>query len=98
MFVQNFSIPDVTSELIDSVEANTTTWEAMVSSLCHRLVRRHYNSIKDAHGCAHQTISDVLELIVEEPTTSMMNKTTSTALAHLGAVDYDSLVHALSTD
>ena len=90
LFVQNFSVPDVTSELIDSVEANTTTWAAMVSS--------QYNSANDARGRAHQTISDILEPIVEEPTPSIVNMITSTALEHLAAVDYDTLVYALSTD
>ena len=33
LFVQNFTVPDLTAELIDTVESTTDTWDAMVDSL-----------------------------------------------------------------
>ena len=39
-FIQNFTIPYLTAELIKSVENNTYTCDAMVDHLCRHLARR----------------------------------------------------------
>ena len=33
LFVQNFTVPDLTAELIESVENSTESWEALVDQL-----------------------------------------------------------------
>ena len=38
-FVHNFTCPGLTSELIESVEVATSTWEEMLNELHHRLAR-----------------------------------------------------------
>ena len=52
-FVHNFALPGITSELIESVEMATDTWEEMVSELCHRLARRSIHDKNFATSNAH---------------------------------------------
>ena len=40
LFVQNFTVPDLTAELIDTIENTTDTWDAMVDSLHQCLAKR----------------------------------------------------------
>ena len=53
IFVQNFTVPDLTSELIESVEATTVTWDAMVDKLCHCIVKQTVVAQNVARRKAH---------------------------------------------
>ena len=51
--VHNFTLPGITSELIESVETATDTWEEMVSELRHRLAFRSIHDKNFASSNAH---------------------------------------------
>jgi hypothetical protein len=56
LFIQNFTVPDLTAELIESVENNTETWDAMVDQLRRRLARRTIHSNDVARRKAHYAL------------------------------------------
>ena len=58
LFIQNFTVPDLTAELIESVENNTQTWEALVDQLFCRLSRRTIHAKDIAYIKAHQSIME----------------------------------------
>ena len=55
LFVHQFSVTNLTADLIDTVESTTETWEAMVDSLRHRLARRSIHSQRSIQRNAHHT-------------------------------------------
>jgi len=90
-FVQNFSVPDFTADLIDTVEQTTNTWDAMVSSLRQRIARRTINDRETAKRKAHMT--------VDTDTTQLMPaRRSQMAEASPQMSEMDAFVNALAQD
>ena len=58
-FAHNFACPGLTSELIESAEVATSTWEEMVNELCHRLACRSIHDKNFANSNAHLVNHDL---------------------------------------
>ena len=53
LFIQNFTVPDLTDILIESVESVTDTWYAMVDELRRSIARRMANSVHYSQSNAY---------------------------------------------
>ena len=67
LFIQNFTVPDLTDILIESVESVTDTWYAMVDELRRRIARRMANSVHYSQSNAYNLQK------VKHPTTCITN-------------------------
>ena len=101
LFVQNFTVPDLTDNLIENVESTTDTWDAMVDELRRRLAKRNAHSVDVAKRRAHNMVSEQIE---EEETTDMdltnhINQTNfQTSDIQLNDSSINALINTLNTD
>ena len=56
LFIQNFTVPDLTATLIENVESSTQTWEALVDQLRRRIARRTIHATDAASRRANQAL------------------------------------------
>ena len=100
LFVQNFTVPDLTDNLIENVESTTDTWDAMVDELRRRLAKRNAHSVDVAKRRAHNMVSEQME---EENTdialTNHINHTNfQTPDIQLNDSSINALINTLNTD
>ena len=95
-FVHDFTLPGITSELIESVETATDTWEEMVSELRHRLAKRSIHDKNFASSNAHLMNQEVDGIVAQVNNTQLV----LTPPMMMNAVQHDlvSFVNALSSD
>ena len=96
LFIQNFTVPDLTTEFIESVENNTDTWDDMVGQLRRRLARRTIHAVCVARRKAHQTL-----MHAPVPTCSNATFTDFDLCAHssiMNAMNGSAFTNALSVD
>jgi len=101
LFVQNFTVPDLTAELIESVEATTETWDDMVNELRHRLAKRTISAKQEGKRKAHMTLQEESNTIVPSFSQSQhLVNNTSLDLSNIDLSDnhLDAYVHAVSQD
>ena len=99
LFVQNFSVPDLTADLIDSVESTTESWDAMIDSLRRRLANHSAHSKTVAKRNPHlSTIDDFLELHAPSLRTFSSPSVSPTFTLTEDMVASPAFINALSSD
>jgi len=102
LFVQNFTVPDLTAELIESVESTTETWEDMVNELRHRLAKCTIAARNEGKRRAHLTTQDTHDSDLTMTTQDLASTSRNIAcnLSSLAIDDsyLDSYVHMLAQD
>ena len=95
-FVHDFALPGIASELIESIETATDTWEEMVSELHQRLARRSVHDKNFASSNAHLVNQEVDGIVAQMDNTQLV----LTPTMMINAVQHDlvSFVNALSSD
>ena len=94
LFIQNFHVPDLTDNLIENVEHNTDTWDAMVDDLRRRLAKRNHHALEDARGRAHQAVTAYDEDYNDETPTSQPEISASI----FQALNHPAFINALNSD
>ena len=98
LFVTNFTHPDHTAEMIDSVEATTTTWDAMVNALRRRIAKRRIRDLKTASVHAKQAIVEPSPSPIDVPDSAFSMDALINHLSTASPTQFEALINALSTD
>ena len=101
LFIQNFTVPDLTVELIESVENSPETWDALVDHLHRHLARRTIFAKNIAHRKAHQALTTSPSTQSYTPSNAYASFTgfnISTPEATMEAMHTHAFIYALSVD
>ena len=95
-FAHSFTCPGLTSELIESVEVATSTWEEMVNELCHRLACRSIHDKNFENLNAHLISHDLDSSMSQVNNTQLM--TLPPMMINAVQQDMTRFINALSQD
>ena len=103
LFVQNFTLLDVTAEMIENVESTTETWDDMVDALRLRMAKRVATDKDVAKRRAHLTVQDTepapcLPTIPEQPSSEISIHEVAAFLCHASPEDTTVFANLLAQD
>ena len=93
LFIQNFTAPDLTAELIESVENSSSSWDAMVDQLCRRLIRRTIHATAVVRGKACQT----LMCVPSEPLCAPVPTSSNASFADFDLSSHSSIMNDMNS-